>query len=135
MFTVPVAAAAIIIPNIFFFDGLQFALSTVAALAFMVLFVAFGAMWDLGAPKLNWVDPKDAIKHNTHVMAGQFICMAPGFANMLTVIIMMTVGKAVTIDTIMAVVWSITYILLVALAVGTVLLYRRAERNYNRIEI
>lgn len=135
LFAVPVAAAAIIIPNIFFFDGLQLALSVVAAIAFMICFVAFGAMWDLGAPKLNWTDPKDAIKHNTHVMAGQFICMAPGFANMLTVIIMMTVGGDFTVGTLMAVVWSITYILLVALVIATVLLYRRAERNYNRIEI
>lgn len=135
LLTLPVAVIAMVIPNIVFWDALQFVLSAVAAVCYMFCFVAFGALWDLGSPKLNWTDPKDAIKHNTHVMAGQFICMAPGFVGMLTVIIMMSVNAAFSLTTLMAVVWSITYILLAAFVVATVLLYRRAEKNYNRIEI
>ncbi len=135
LLTLPVAVIAMVIPNIVFWDALQFVLSAVAAVCYMFCFVAFGALWDLGSPKLNWTDPKDAIKHNTHVMAGQFICMAPGFVGMLTVIIMMSINAAFSLTTLMAVVWSITYILLAAFVVATVLLYRRAEKNYNRIEI
>lgn len=130
---VPVSLISVIIVGIFDFDAEYFILSIFSLIPLTMAFVVFGALWDLSAPKLKWTDPIQAVKHNGHVTIGQLICLAGGLA-VMTVCIVLNI-KSINFDVISAVCWSLIYAELVIFAVTDILLYRKAETYYNRIEI
>ena len=99
----------------------------------VVAFVVFGALWDLKSPKLKWTDPMQAIKHNTHVTGGQFICMAVGLV--LLVLYMILSGVGVAENVVMACYWVARYAAVAVFAVVDYLMYRHVNEYYERLEI
>lgn len=130
--TVPVATVAVVVFNVMNFAVQDMLLSLFALVPISIVFVIFGALWDLISPKLKWTDPMQAVKHNMHVLGGQMIMMACGF----TVMIMLFILSAVVdFSIVCAVCWSLLYTVLAVFAVVDILLYRKINVYYNRLEI
>ena len=130
----PAAIVAVTVLAAFNFDLVTFLLSLFSLVPLAAAYVLFGALWDLAAPKLKWVDPLQAIKHNGHVLIGQFISMAGGFISLIVVIAALNMNN-VDMDVIKAIYWSIIYGTLAVFVVVDIVLMRKVEHYYNRIEI
>lgn len=130
---VPVSAIAVVIVNVMNFDLQLTLLSVFSLIPLSVVFIVFGALWDLSAPKLNWTDPSQAIKHNGHVTIGQLICIGSGMAVMTVMFILFF--NNVSMNIILPVCWALIYAILVIFGVVDILLYRRVDEYYKRIEI
>ena len=131
--TVPVAAVSTVIFGAMLFDLTYFLLAIFSLIPLSVALICFGALWDLVAPKLNWTDPIQAIKHNGHVTAGQMIALGAGLT--VTVLVLVLSLTGVRFDIISALSWTLIYTELAIFTVVDILLYRRAENYYRRIEI
>ncbi|MCM1367315.1 MAG: hypothetical protein NC184_00680 [Roseburia sp.] len=131
--SVAVAAVCLIIINAMIFDALFCVLSFIAVLPLVAEFITFGALWDLGAPKLKWTDPTQAIKHNTHVTIGQVLMMGSGFLSAALLFILS--ATPLSANGIMIVQWCFIFAIVVTFAVVDILLYRKANVYYDRIEI
>ncbi|MDE6028990.1 MAG: hypothetical protein K2F90_01555 [Clostridiales bacterium] len=130
---VPVAVAAVVIVNAMNFSVSYMLLSIFALVPISVVFVIFGTLWDLVAPKLKWTDPIQAIKHNMHVLGGQFIMMGCGLVIMIIVVILPACDVAFAV--VNAVCWSLLYAVLAAFAIVDIALYRKIGTYYARLEI
>ncbi len=129
----PTTAVTVTIANAFHF-GVEYYLPSLFGLMLLVVaFVVFGALWDLKSPKLKWTDPMQAIKHNTHVTGGQFICMAVGLV--LLVLYMILSGVGVAENVVMACYWVALYAAVAVFAVVDYLMYRHVNEYYERLEI
>lgn len=129
----PVTAVAVAIVNIINFNFDFLFLSLFAFLPLCAEFVVFGALWDLASPKLKWTDPRQAIKHNFHSTIGQIFGLISGFVLIVVFISLMVNG--VSLDIISTVCWSYIYAMLVVFGIADVLLYRKVNAYYYRIEI
>lgn len=129
----PVATVCVAIVNIMIFDWQFMVLSVFSLIPLSVMFVIFGALWDLSAPKLKWTDPAQAIKHNGHVTIGQLLSMGVCLVILLVNYILFT--NNVSIDVVSAVCWTLIYSVLVIFAIINIILYRKVELYYERIEI
>ena len=133
IFALPVSAIGVVIFSVFMFDLASFLLAIFALVPLTAVFLLFAALWDLSAPKLNWTDPMQAIKHNGHGTIGQLIQLAPGLVIMILCLVIFSVG--ISFDTIYALFWGFIYLELVIFIVVDILLYRKVDKFYNRIEI
>lgn len=129
----PVAVVAVTIANAFNFDVAYYLLSLFGLTMLVAAFLAFGALWDLKAPKIKWTDPMQAIKHNTHVTGGQFMCMAVGLVQLILYMILLSTGVSLEIAT--AVYWAVLYFAVAVFVVVDILMYRHITEYYERIEI
>lgn len=130
---VPSALIAVVIVNAINFDLQYFLLSLFSFVPLSAVYVVFGALWDLSAPKLNWNDPRDAVKHNTHTTLGQCIGIGSGF--IVVVIFISLLFNGVAMNIISAVCWSLIYAILVIFGIVDIYLYRKVDAYYNRLEI
>ena len=130
---VPVSAVSVAIVNAMMFDWQFTLLSVFSLIPLTFVFLVFGALWDLTAPKLKWTDPSQAIKHNGHVTIGQLLTIAGGLVALVMLFILFFNG--VSMDVSLAVCWTIIYAILVIFGIVDILLYRRVDEYYNRIEI
>lgn len=130
---IPTAVVAVVAVNAFAFNWQNFLLSVFLLIPLAVTFVIFGALWDLSAPKLKWTDPMQAIKHNGHVTIAQLISLGGGLVVMFLVNILRSNGVGMNI--INPLCWALLYFELACFAVINIVLYRKAEQYYNRIEI
>lgn len=129
----PVTAVAVAIVNAINFNFNYLFLSLFAFFPLCAEFVIFGALWDLAAPKLNWTDPRQAIKHNLHTSIGQVFGLISGF--ILIVLFISLLVNGVDLDVISTVCWSYIYAMIIVFGIADILLYRKADVYYNRIEI
>ncbi|MDE5562074.1 MAG: hypothetical protein K2J01_00730 [Clostridiales bacterium] len=130
---VPVAIVSVVIINVMNFSVDYMLLSMFALVPIAVVFVIFGTLWDLIAPKLKWTDPIQAVKHNMHVLGGQFIMLGCGLAIMIVVYILS--ACQVEFSAINAVCWTLLYAVLAAFTIVDILLYRKIDTYYNRLEM
>ncbi len=130
---VTAATISVVVFGALLFDLQYFLLAVFSLIPLSAALICFGALWDLTAPKLNWTDPTQAIKHNGHVTIGQMAAMGAGLAVTAFVTIFCFCG--VDFDIISALSWVLIYSELAIFTVVDILLYRRAEKYYNRIEI
>ncbi len=130
----PAAIISVVVFNAINFDLEMFLLSIFSLIPLAGAFVLFGALWDLRSPKIKWVDPIQAVKHNGHVVIGQLLCMAGGVA---ALIVTMLVGNLaiVSAQTLKTVVWCVIYATLAVFVVVDVVMLRNVEKCYGRIEI
>lgn len=131
VFGLPASTAGAIIAGALLFEPGFFVLTLFAVLPLSAVYMVFAVLWDLKAPKIKWTDPVNAIKHNMHVIGGQFICMAPGF---LALALCVMLFSAVSMDTVYIVCWAILYATIAVFAVVDILLYRRSEAYFDRVE-
>lgn len=131
--TTPVATVAVVVFNVMNFAVQDMLLSLFSLVPISVVFVIFGALWDLISPKLKWTDPIQAVKHNMHVLGGQMIMMASGFTVLIFVFILSGIGGG--LNAVYAVSWSLLYAVFVAFAIVDIVLYRRIGKYYDRIEV
>ncbi|MDE6293459.1 MAG: hypothetical protein K2L88_02410 [Clostridiales bacterium] len=129
----PIAIIAVTVSSLMNFVWQDMLLALFSLVPIAVAFVIFGALWDLTAPKLKWTDPMQAVKHNMHVLGGQMMTMASG----LVIMIIMMVLSSCNVDMLVvrAVVWSLLYAVLAVFTVVDIILYRNANKYYNRIEM
>lgn len=130
---VPVSIVSVVIINVMNFSLSNMLLSTFALVPIAVVFVIFGALWDLIAPKLKWTDPIQAVKHNMHVLGGQFIMMGSGFIIMIVVFVLSSCQ--VEFSVINAACWALLYSVLAAFTIVDIVLYRKIDAYYNRLEM
>ncbi|MBD5131670.1 MAG: hypothetical protein HDT28_03640 [Clostridiales bacterium] len=130
---VPVTVIGVIIINAFNFRVDYFLLSLFSFVPLSVAFMVFGALWDLSAPKLKWTDPRQAVKQNLHVLIGQVFGMISGLV--LIVLFIVLLNFDLSFDILSAVCWAYIYAVLIIFVVIDILLYRKAEEYYRRIEI
>lgn len=130
---VPAAVVAVVVLNAMNFVWQDFLLSLFALVPIAALFVIFGALWDLSAPKLNWTDPIQAVKHNMHVFGGQMIMLGCGFVVMIVMFVLN--GASVDYNIMRAVCWALLYTVLGIFTVVDILMYRKIDLYYDRIEI
>lgn len=130
---IPSALVSVVTANVFNFRVDCFLLSLFSLVPLAAEYVLFGALWDLLSPKLKWTDPMQAIKHNGHVLAGQAFGLVSGLAFMILFMVLFFNG--VDFDTIGIVIWALIYALVGIFAVIDVILYKKANEYYNRIEI
>ncbi|MDE7405312.1 MAG: hypothetical protein K2M89_00355 [Clostridiales bacterium] len=130
---VPVSIVSVVIANVMNFSLNNMLLSMFALVPISVVFVIFGTLWDLIAPKLKWTDPIQAVKHNMHVLGGQFIMIGSG----LTIMILVFVLSAFQVEfsVINAVCWALLYAVLAVFTIVDILLYRKIDTYYNRLEM
>lgn len=129
----PVAAVCLTIVNALIFNSVFCILSFFSLLPLVAEFLVFGALWDLSAPKLKWTDPSQAIKHNTHVTLGQLIMMSSGF---LPAALLFGLGNTTIDGNIVSIVcWSVIYAVTVIFGIVDIILYRKANAYYERIEV
>ncbi len=133
IFAVPSALIAAIIPNAFSFEVSRFFISTIGLTLLCAVSVAFGVLWDLVMPKLKWTDPMQAVKHNTRLTLGNFIMLGSGAVFFVASLLMIIYGCSESVMS--AVVWSLIYFDAAIFAVVDILLYRKTEKYYNRLEI
>lgn len=133
MLAAPITAVSVVIMNVIDFNLSIMLLSLFSLVPISVLFVIFGALWDLTAPNLKWTDPMQAVKHNMHVFGGQLLMMLSGLILIIVVIAMFSIG--VRLSVLNAVFWALMYAVAAVFAVVDVLLYRKINVFYNRIEI
>lgn len=130
---VPCAVISAVIANSFVFDATMFILSTFAIAGLCAAFTVFGAIWDLRAPKLKWNDPKEAIKQNTNVTIGQIILILSGLVFIITSTLFIVLG--VPFDTAKSVFLSLLYVYLIIIIVIDIIICKKAEYYYSRIEL
>ena len=130
---VPTAVIAVVTVNAFSFEWQSFLLSVFLLVPLAAMFVIFGALWDLSAPKLKWTDPMQAIKHNGHVTIAQLISLGGGLIVLFLVNILSSNGVGMNITVPLC--WALLYFELACFAVINIVLYRKCEEYYNRIEI
>ena len=128
-----VAVVSVVILNAFSFDITYFVLSLFSLVPLTAEFVLFGALWDIRSPKLKWTDPLQAVKHNGNVVAGQLLCMVGGLLAVLLLVILMV--NSISFDNIFTICWCVLYGLLAIFGVIDILLYRKIDTYFNRIEI
>lgn len=131
--SVSVAAVCLAIVNAMLFDALFCALSFVAVIPLVAEYIIFGTLWDLSAPKLKWTDPTQAIKHNVHATVGQILMMIPGFISAALLFILS--ATSLSASGIFIIQWCFIFAIVVTFAVADILLYRKANAYYDRIEI
>lgn len=130
---VPATLVAVVLFNALNFDLTNFLLSLFSLVPLSAAYALFGALWDLTAPKLKWVDPIQAVKHNGHVVIGQFICMAGGILSFISIMIL---GNYVgDLNALRIVNWVIIYLTLAVFAVVDMIMLRNVEKYFDRIEI
>lgn len=132
VFTVPAVAIPVILINAMMYDFECAMLSVFSILPLSVALVVFGILWDLASPKLKWTDPTQAIKHNGHVLVGQFIGI---FIGIFAFAVINSMSGSYDFDVIMPIFWSIIYAELAIFAVVDIILYTRAEKLFERVEI
>ncbi len=130
---IPTATIAVVTVNAFAFEWQNFLLSFFLLIPLAGMFVIFGALWDLSAPKLKWTDPMQAIKHNGHVTIAQLISLGCGLIVLFLVNILISNGVGMNITAPLC--WALLYFELACFAVINIVLYRKCEEYYNRIEI
>lgn len=130
---VPVAMVSVVIVNVMNFSVNNMLLSMFALVPITVVFVIFGTLWDLIAPKLKWTDPIQAVKHNMHVLGGQFIMMGCGLA--IIIVVFALSYCQVPFSVINAVCWTLLYAVLAAFTITDIVLYRKIDTYYNRLEM
>ncbi|MDE6200959.1 MAG: hypothetical protein K2M47_03670 [Clostridiales bacterium] len=130
---IPVSIVTVVIINVMNFSVNSMLLSMFSLVPIAVVFVIFGTLWDLTSPKLKWTDPIQAVKHNMHVLGGQLMMMGSGLA----IIILMLVLSACSVkfDVINIVCWALLYAVLAAFAIADIVLYRKIDKYYNRLEM
>lgn len=134
IFACPAGIVSAVIIGAFNFDALYFVLSLVAFTILPAIYVIYGVLWDLAAPKLKWNDPIQAVKHNTHATVGQLLGMLAGVV--LTVFsavlpLALNFGYAGTALTF----WLLVLVVMIIFGVSSAVLYKRAEKHYNSIEL
>lgn len=130
---VPVSIVAVVIVNAMNFSLNNLLLSLFSLVPITVAFVIFGALWDLISPKLKWTDPIQAVKHNMHVLGGQFIMMASGLVLLILILILSFFN--VELSVIYAVCWTLMYATLAVFITADIILYSKIDTYYNRLEI
>lgn len=129
---VPVSIISVTIVSVYNFVSYLYIAILVYSLLFVIAGSVFSAIWDLRAPKLKWTDPIQAIKHNGNASGGMIMLMIGGFINLIATLALTSLGKTATA---MIVFWSIAVAWLVVVAVVDILMYRRINTYYNRIEV
>ena len=130
---VPAATVAVVVYNVFNFSLSDMLLSLFSLVPIAVVFVIFGALWDLTSPKLKWTDPMQAIKHNMHLLGGQLIMIASGLGALIFLLVLS--GFGVDLAVVYNVMWGVLYGIFAVFAIVDILLYRNADKYYKRIEM
>ena len=131
---VPVGVISATIVNIFLFDPLQLALSIVAFLLLPYIYISFGVLWDMSAPKLSWTDPLQAIKHNSHSTIGQLIGIGTGAVMFMTAYFIVFFTD-ININILFAVMWSAIYASGAVFSVVSILMYRKINAYYTKMTV
>lgn len=130
---VPVAIITVAISSALNFSWQTILLQFFSLVPIAIVFVIFGALWDLSAPKLKWTDPMQAIKHNMHVLGGQMLTMAGGLAIMVLTMVLVSCGVSMAVTSIVC--WAMLFAIFAVFAVVDIILYRRINVYYDRIEM
>lgn len=118
------------------FDAVMFVCSLVFLLIFNYAAVNFGLLLDLKRPKLKWVTPNEAMKHNRNaviytllvMLAGILFAVVGGFTNFLFSIRFGAVGVFLS--------WLIMFVAVLTLAVlSTALLYKDCNKKFESLDI
>ncbi len=131
---IPSSLISAVIVNAFNFDVLNFVLSMIAFAVIPVIYVVFGVLWDMSAPKLIWNDPIQAIKHNTHATVGQIFGIVSGLVLTFAAgILPMIFGGSRT--AVMVIFWTFTAVLMIAFSIVDFVLFKSVNLYYNKAEI
>ena len=124
---------AIVIANVFYFDAVRLAPSIILFGALTVDLVVFGVLWDSMSPKLNWTNPIQAVKGNTHANIGMFIPMGVGLVAIVVAMVMFFLGANTLVFNL--VFWLFLFVETVIFGVVDAVLYKKADEFIRRIEI
>lgn len=128
----PVTAVSVGVASIFSFNPAVLVLALCSIVPLSGLYAAFGMLWDLMRPKINWTDPMQAIKHNGNLVIYQLITMGTGLVALFSAVAMIS---SVSLTTVATVFWSIIYAAVAIFAAVDFILYKKLDKFYNRIEI
>lgn len=133
VFSIPTAVIAAVVINAFDFEAWRFFLVLLGFVLFAAVFTVFSVLWDVTSPKLKWTDPMQAIKHNVHQLAGMFIGMSSGLVLLIVSVLSMVFGMSAVALT--AIFIGVIFGSIAIFAVVDILLYRKSDKYFNRIEI
>ncbi len=134
VFALPSALCVGIVINAFSFEVGRFFLSLAAIMLLTAAFTLFGVLWDLQSPKLKWTDPMQAIKHNTHQLFGMLMEMAAPIAALISTMLFIS-SASIDVTAMNITVWTILYGCFAIFTSIDIILYRKVDVLYNRIEI
>lgn len=130
---IPVSIITVVVYNAINFVVEDFWLSFYSLVPTAIVFTVFSALWDLTAPKLKWTDPMQAIKHNTHLLGAQMMMMGCGLVVMVLGMILPVAG--VSTSAVYIISWVLLYTVFAVFTVVDILMYRKIDKYYDRIEI